>query len=837
MYKNIYLDRKTGTVHLWDSKKGYITFPYQKYAYVQHPNGEYKTIYGTPVRKTYDLDGNRDDYFEIDVPDTTRILVDLYSDDDIPSDGHTVLTFDIEVEMESGMPNPTMANNTITSVAIHDSTTNDRWVLVLDDKKLITEQIKDNTKILPFTTEREMLLNFIAIWEGINPSIITGWNTDGFDIPYIYNRLRKLFGERTANRLSPIGVVNYHSHREVYQIAGVTSYDYLFLYRKFTMSELENYKLDTIGKKEVKMGKIEYQGSLDKLFKTDLDKFIEYNLRDIDIVIALDKKLQYIDLARSICHACCVPYEELPYSSIYLEGAILAHLKKNNLVAMNKPKRIKTDDDVGVGFAGAYVKDPIVGVYKWIYDLDLTSLYPSIIMSLNISPETKMLKVTNWNIDEYVKGNLDELVFDNGRTMPLDNFKKFIEEAKLSIASNGVMYRKDVEGIIPSILRTWFDKRTEFRKLESEYGKKGDMGRYAFYNKRQTTQKILLNSLYGTLGLNGWRFFDIDNAEAVTTSGVSIIQSTSRILNLKYSKELGTSIDSNSNADYTIYIDTDSVFASATPLLDFRHPNWKTMDDNDIANLVQDIAGEMQDHINQFYDIFSKRVFNLDTHRFEIKKEYVSKAGMWIAKKRYAQWIVSNNGIPMDKLDVKGLDVVRSSFPIAFRKFMAEILMDILKDMTPSDISDKILDFKNKLVDVGIHNIAKNTSVKELTKYPADTSTMFKFKSATPAHVKATIAYNQLLKHFKCGYSYPPFKDGSKVKWVYLKNNPFGLDGLSFNGDGEDPIEIIQFIEQYVDYDKIFEKELLSKFQDIYNALKWGLVINNKRNAEKFFDF
>ena len=294
---------------------------------------------------------------------------------------------------------------------------------------------------------------------------------------------------------------------------------------------------------------------------------------------------------------------------------------------------------------------------------------------------------------------------------------------------------------------------------------------------------------------------------------------------------------STDTQDFNIYIDTDSCFFSATPLLDFRHPNWKTMEDGDIANLVQDIAGEMQDYVNQFYDVFCKRVFNLDTHRFEIKKEFVSKAGIWLAKKRYAQWIVSNNGVPMDKLDVKGLDVVRSSFPPAFRKFMAEILMDILNDKSIEFLSDKIAEFRSKLPELGLQNIAKNTSVKELSKFKVESNSLFKFPSACPAHVKATIAYNQLLKHLKSGYNYEPFKDGSKVKWVYLKNNPYGLDGLAFNGDGEDPPKVIEFLTQYTDYDKIFERELLSKFQDIFDVMRWGLVINNKRNAEKFFDF
>lgn len=540
MYQSIFYDKKTNKIHLWDDKVGYKVLDYKKYAYVEDPTGEYTSIYGHKLTKTYDLSGEKDDYFEYDVPDTTRILVDLYPDDDTPSEGHRVLTFDIEVEMDSGRPEPQKAQNEITAIALHDSITDDRWVLILDKSSLISDSKRDNVSIISVKTERELLLKFLKIYTSISPSIITGWNTDGFDIPYLYNRLRNLFGENTANKLSPIGIVKYYEHRDRHFIAGVSSLDYLFLYRKFTMSELENYKLDTIGKKEVKMGKIEYEGSLDKLFKTDLDKFIEYNLRDIDIVIALDKKLQYIDLARGICHAGRVPYDEIAYSSIYLEGAILADIKDDKIVATNRPKRIDKNSDE-VGFVGAFVKDPIVGTYKWIYDLDLTSLYPSIIMSINISPETKVGRVMNWDIDLYAKGKLDKLEFNNGKSMTMENFKRFITEANLSVASNGVLYRKDVEGIIPRILRKWFDKRVEYRKLESEYGKKGDMEKYAFYNKRQTVQKILLNSLYGVLGLNGWRFYDLDNAEAVTKTGQDIILNTAKMINIKYNKELGGS--------------------------------------------------------------------------------------------------------------------------------------------------------------------------------------------------------------------------------------------------------------------------------------------------------
>jgi hypothetical protein len=289
--------------------------------------------------------------------------------------------------------------------------------------------------------------------------------------------------------------------------------------------------------------------------------------------------------------------------------------------------------------------------------------------------------------------------------------------------------------------------------------------------------------------------------------------------------------------DFNVYIDTDSVFFSAEPILNHRWPDWKEWDDNQIAQKVNEVAGESQDYINQFYNLLAKRFFNLDKHRLEIKKEFVSKAGIWLAKKRYAQWIISDNGVPVDKLDVKGLDVVRSSFPKAFRKFMSEVLIDILRDRGEDYLSDKVNEFKDTLPNLDVVDIAKNSSVKNLTKYlPKKKETMFTFKSGTPAHVKAAISFNQLLTHFDCPYKYQPLRDGEKIKWVYLRNNPFGLESLAFRGD-DDPEDIMEMVRTYVDHDKIFERELKNKLQDFFTALGFGDVINSKNKAEEFFSF
>ena len=840
MYQNVYYQRERNLVHLWDDKLGYRTFPYTRYAYEKAERGEYISLYGDRLSKIFKFSKDDPNLFESDVPETTRILVDTYTDSDLPSDGHVILTYDIECEMDSGLPDVEKAENELTAIGLHDSATDHYWVLIMDKDGKMKESKNGNRSVIPFRDERDMCMKYLELYEYINPTIVTGWNIDYFDTPYLYNRIKRLLGVKHANRLSPIGECFWSPYRKRFFMAGVSYLDYIGLYKSYTYIELDNYRLDTVAMKELGRGKVEYSGNLDELFKTDIEKFIEYNLVDVQLVVDMERKLQFVDLCRGICHAGHVPYEDFVYSSKFLEGAMLCYLKRKNIVAPNKPADRQEmmqalRDNEQEKFIGAYVKAPIVGKYDWIYDLDLTSLYPSIIMTTNISPETKVGKIDNWDAQKFMKGEIDTF-FLGEKSISKENLRKLLDESKYAVSSNGVLYTTSKVGCIPDILDLWFAQRVEFRKLEKKYGEEGDKEKYAFYKKRQIVQKILLNSLYGVLGLPAFRFYDVDNAEAVTLTGQTVIKSTAEMVNIKYNKELGTK-----GEDFNIYIDTDSVFFSAVPLLDKRYPNWKTEDDKSIALKVDAIAGETQDYLNSFYDVLAQRVFNVDKekHRFQIKKEFVSRSGIWIAKKRYAQWIIAENGIPMDRLDVKGLDVVRSSYPAEFRKFMSEVLIAILRGDDEMTLTDKIYDFKKALSTMNVVSIAKNSAVKEISKYipkKKDNRAMFQFNSGTPAHVKAAIAHNQLLVHFKCPSKHAPMRDGDKVKWVYLKQNPYGLDAVAFKGH-DDPEEIMDLVRMYIDYDKIFERELLKKLEDFYGALGWGAVLSSQKTAEQFFSF
>ena len=838
MYQNVFFEKEKSIIHCWDDQKGYFTSKYRRYAYVRDGNGAHQSIHGERLKKLNFWKADDDlQLYESDVNEMTRFLIDEYGDSDEVSTGHTIMTFDIEVEMNSGLPDIENASNAITSIAGHDSVTNDYFVYVVNKGEKIDKTIK-GAKVESFDTEEGLLSAFMTKWKEINPTIVTGWNIDYFDVTYLYNRYKLLFGQQFANQLSPIGKVSYNKYRSRYIIGGVSCLDYLALYKCYNFTELPNYRLDTVASIELGRGKIEYEGNLDQLFRDDIEKFIEYNLVDVELVVDLDKKLQFIDLARAICHTGHVFYEDFLFSSKWLEGAILTFLRRSGRVAPNKPRRKPRNEDGSDGegkFTGAYVKEPKPGLYKWVYDLDLTSLYPSIIMSINISPETKIGKLKGYSAEQHMKGNLEtySIVDDSGNEfppLPKEKFLKFIEKNKYSVAANGVLYRTDKVGVIPEILSVWFDKRVEYKNLMKKYGKEGNDEQYKFYGKRQLVQKIMLNSLYGVLGLPSFRFYDVDNAEATTITGQTVIKTTELIANQYYSKVIGK------EDDYNVYTDTDSVFYQAAPLVKSRNPELNEESDEEMIPAILSAAKEVETHINKVYDTMAKRLFNIDSHKFDIKQETIAKGGFWVSKKRYAQWIINDNEVDCDKLDVKGLDVKRSSFPTYFKEVMKTVLLDILRSVDKKQIDTKILDYKKEMEDRPFIDIAKNSAVKGMSKYTTKTQVLGEFKKGSPAHVKAAITYNQLLAFYKVPYKYEPMKDGDKIKWVYLKKNPLGLEATGLKGHN-DPPQILKLVEQYIDYDKIWEKELENKLDDFYKAMDWEKPNPNLNKASEFFGF
>ena len=379
MYQNIYYDIRKQQVHIWDDEKGYFVIPYKRYAYVKDRGGTHTSLYGDRLRKVYKFDADTPNLFESDVPPETRTLVDQYGSSEELSINHNIMIIDIEVEVTDGFPMPEDADNKVTSIATHDSNSDTYYAFVLDEENRLNIKSDKNIIIKRFENEYELLQSFMVEYLKWKPTIITGWNIDTFDMPYFYNRMCKVVGKNVADMISPIQKVQWNKHRKRYLIAGVSCLDYLGLYKLFTYTQLSSYRLDAVAEHELGENKIEYTGTLNDLYENDIDKFVEYNIHDVRLVKRMHDKLDFIDMARGVCHVGHVPYEDVYFSSRYLEGAILVYLKNLGVVAPNKPPRVEKRDDNK--FAGAYVQSPQRGKHDWVFDLDITSMYPSVIMS------------------------------------------------------------------------------------------------------------------------------------------------------------------------------------------------------------------------------------------------------------------------------------------------------------------------------------------------------------------------------------------------------------------------------------------------------------------------
>ena len=798
---------------------------------------------GVRCEKVYRYRHDDPSLFESDFPRETRVITDLYLQDDTPSTGHKVLFFDIEVSMVNGLPDIQNPNNEITAITGYDSSTNEYSVFILDKNGLYKPHTMNGDRhILPFATEAELLRAFVCeYWVDMAPTIVTGWNSDKFDIPYLYHRLQQLFGQEIACQLSPIGLIKYSPFRGKYAIAGVTSLDYLDLYKKFTYTQQPSYRLDAIGQEELGEGKVEFVGTLDTLFATDLPKFIEYNVRDVKIVVELEEKLKLIELVRGICHVGHVQYEDYCYSSKFLEGTIITYLHRKNIISTNKPPggRELMHARMADGkerFAGAYVKEPIPGRYDWVYNLDLTSLYPSVIMSLNISPETKRGKVIDWDLHRYLAGEsrnylvrlIDEDQNSDMQTYTNEQFVQFLDQSEYTISSNGILYSSKERGIIPEVLEKWFAERIEYRQLAEKYFTDGDTTMAEFYDRRQHIQKIFLNSLYGVLGLPIFRFYDLDNALSVTASGQDVIRDSATIINNVYQNRLKT------ESDYCIYVDTDSLYFSSTPLFT---DSVQTDEEKKLFSIKA--ANTCEKILNTHYDDMAYRFFRCTKHALHIKGEAVSRSALWITKKRYAlnKCYDLEKNVDIDKFSPKGLDIVRSSFPPLFREFMTGITKAILNGETHDDIDSRLLSFVSDLSTKSYTQISRNTSIKDIRKYDTRGLGFNEFGKGTPSHVKAALSYNKLMEHWNLNTQYAPIVNGDKIRYVYLKPNPFKLVELALKGY-DDPPEIMEFVNTYLDHAALFNRELKDKLEDYYKAMRWGsLPTDQNQLSTEFFSF
>jgi DNA polymerase elongation subunit (family B) len=864
MYQALYFDKDEKQYYLRDDRwNGFKTVKYWPTLYQADPDGDFETLEGTKVTPVKKMDDWKDPkYYEKDVDKLTRFLVDHYYETDDTPKSHNIIYLDIECVVAGALTEENIKDpkGEITAVALYDHNSKKYYCMILDKDKTLKDIKEENKEVIPYSTEKELLHGFLDKWYELDPTIITGWNSGFFDIPYLYYRIKKVLGETIAATLSPINKIKFTPQfaDQPVNLGGINHLDYMLLFKKYIMKQEPSYRLGDIGKKYAKLEKIEYQGSLDKLFKEDPHTFIDYNLRDVEIIVELENRMKFIELTVTIGHLCHTEYEAIYYSTMLNEGAILTYLKRKGIISPNKPTTynpaLRTLEEE---YAGGYLKDPTPGLYEWVIDLDFTSLYPSIIRSLNMGIETLVGRIVNkdkydnqWSLQELKSMSPDKIIYiekvKKNRTLvrseiTVSEIIDVIEKNNLIVSAPGVLFRKDKSSVVCEILADWFAKRQEYKKLmKKAYKVDNDPVMGAFYDRRQHAYKIKLNDVYGVFAQNGWRYTDGNKfiSKAITLSGQRLLQESIRNMNEYLNKELGNEI----HKDYIVTSDTDSLFIQCKDLLIARHPDIDFNNREDVINKILVIANELQKMANEFIGNFAKTAFNLGkdaTHYFELKQEVVLDRGYFAGKRRYAQHIVNKEGVPVDELDVKGLDLMKSNFPPLFRKFGENIINEIMFGKPKTDIDKQILDFRTELRTIDWRKILKPTGLKKMSEYlaapPRAGEVFSKLGSKCPINTKAAIYYNDILRFKNLDKKYPTFQIGDKMFIAYLKDNPYRIDVVGFNGYN-DPPELMEFIEKYIDRDGLFDSVLKNKLESLYSDLGWGAVVLN-RNINKFFKF
>jgi len=516
-----------------------------------------------PTKKYNKEDPN---LLEKDISKELVVLRELYYKfDDVVPEWHNIVYFDIEIEMGGALTSEYIkaAPMPLTSIALIDDSTKTKICFITDKSKKINKtHEKDEYEkiIIPCGSEKELINKFLDKWEELDPTIIVGWNSAYFDVPYLYFRIKQIVGDDVL-RLSPIRKINYREYMGEMQITigGINHLDYMLLHKKYIMKEEPSYKLGDIGTKYVNLGKIEYEGNLNALFESDIHKFIEYNFRDVEIINALEDKLKFINLTIMISHICNIPYESIYYNTVMNEGAILKYLRREGIVSPNKPTThnhiLKNTKE---SYAGGYLLEPIPGLYFDVIDLDFTSLYPSIIKSLNLGIETLVCRIKvddnptyeqNHSLEKLKLKNPNEVVTIEkvnpinytlkSAKITLKELIELIEQNEYTISSSGAIFRTDEKSVVSKILAGWFDKREHYRGLKKKAGKEEDWTNYKLYDLFQHAFKILQNAMYGTFAINGWRYTDghLICSAAITNSGQRLTMSTIDFVNDKINNE------------------------------------------------------------------------------------------------------------------------------------------------------------------------------------------------------------------------------------------------------------------------------------------------------------
>ena len=716
-----------------------------------------------------------------------------------------IYTIDIEVACENGFPDVEASAEEMLCITIKDFNT----------KEIITWGTREanvDNEYRVFWTEAEMLEDFVAWWVQNTPDIITGWNCNLYDIPYICRRVERILGEKWKKSLSPWKRVH---DREIiiqgrkniaYDLTGVNILDYLDLYKKFTYTNQESYRLDHIAMVELDDAKLDHSQyeNFKDFYTNDWQRFVEYNIHDVNLVDQLEDKMKLIELCVAMAYDAKVNFEDV-YSQVKVWDTLIYNdLRKRNIVV--PPRNSSKKDEK---YAGAYVKEPKPGMYDWVASFDLNSLYPHLIMQYNISPETLCER-------RHPTASVDGLL---RREVRIDG--------DFAVCANGAQYRKDIHGFLPQMMQRIYEERTIYKKkmlqAKQDYEKKPsnklkqDISKF---NNIQMARKIQLNSAYGAIGNQYFRYYNLANAEAITLSGQVSIRWIENKVNDYLNKVLQTD-----GEDYVIASDTDSIYIHLGPLVQAVFPSGEKDDQSTLRFLKKVCDVELDRYIASAYEEMATYV-NAYDQKMIMKRENIANKGIWTAKKRYILNVWNSEGVQYEKpkLKMMGIEAVKSSTPMPCRTAIKEAL-DVIMKGNESDVQKYIKDFREKFESMPPEDIAFPRGCNNIVK---NTSSATIYGKGCPMHVRGSLLYNFWIKKKKLQHKYPIIQEGEKIKYLHLRTP---------NKINENIISFFQTLpkefglDESIDYDLQFEKSFLAPLKAILDTVGWDAEKKNTLEA------
>jgi len=789
-------------------------------------NSKYKTLEGQSVEpikpgKISECKQFIDKYSQVDNFDVygndryiCQYISEKYPEEEIKFDISKIklVTIDIEVAAESGFPNVFDCAEELLAITLQDYTT--KKIICFASRPF--NNTREDVRYVQCTDEYNLIDRFLEYWERNAPEVITGWNCELYDIPYIVGRIERLMGEKKVRKLSPWGYVRkkdfvVQGRKQIScEMAGISVIDYLDLYRKFTYTNQESYRLDHIAFVELGKKKLDHSefDTFRDFYTGNWQKFIEYNIIDVELVDQLEDKMKLIELCLTMAYDAKVNYTDVFFQVRTWDSIIYNYLKRKNVVI---PPKVRTDKDSQ--YAGAYVKEPIPGKYDWVVSFDLNSLYPHLIMQYNISPGTLLdQRHPSVNVDKILS---EEVTFEM--------FKDY------AVCANGAMYRKDIKGFLPELMEKMYNERVIFKKKMIEAKKTYEKQKtktlekeIARCNNIQMAKKISLNSAYGAIGNQYFRYFKLANAEAITLSGQVSIRWIENRMNNYLNKILKTE-----GEDYVIASDTDSIYLNLGPLVEVIYKD-REKDGASICSFLNKVCEmELEKYITSSYETLAKYVNAYDQKMF-MKRENIADRGIWTAKKRYILNVWDSEGVRYEepKLKMMGIEAVKSSTPAPCRTMIKDALK-IMMNGTEDEVINFIEESRKKFRTLPPEDISFPRSASDVVKYKASSTI---YSKGTPIHIRGALLFNHYVKKHKLDNKYSLIQNGEKIKFCYLKKpNIIHENIISFIQDF--PHEI--GLDKYIDHDLQFDKSFLEPLKIILDAIEWN--VEKTVNLELFF--